>query len=71
MQHKRYTDAEAARNLASARAYIRRLFDEGRLTEPEAQYQLQSVDHAAQTGRRVLVVRDIDHATPRRRRSAA
>jgi hypothetical protein len=71
VQHNRYSPAEASRNLANARAYIRRLLREGRLTEPEADSQLQAVDHAALTGRRVLIVRDIEHTTTRRRQHAA
>jgi hypothetical protein len=63
--------SETARNLAGARAYIRQLLREGRLTSVEARSQLEQVEHAVRAGRQVLVVRDIEHKQSQRRRNHA
>jgi hypothetical protein len=63
--------SKADRNLAGARAYIRRLLRDGRLTPLEARSQLEDMKQAVRAGRQVLVVRDIEHKQSQRRRNHA
>ena len=60
---------DATSNLAQARRWLRRMVQDGRLLQSEADDQLRTVERAAQAGVPVLVVADL--GSPQKHRAAA